>query len=1393
MPINNFSRNNLNATPNIIDTNDDMQKLAEANSAEADRLEEAADAAEAQEDAEEENEDRRYNARNNIHFVRRREARKQRAEARARRKAAREQRAAERLENNNARRELEQQKAMQREQQRRADAALNANNVKQSLDAIKEENRKKVEQKAREAAEEERKRKERLAFNVGVVNSLPAEKNVATKVGFNASRQEKLRETNEIIKNTTVEQARQQAVATTLFRPPIITKNRHEFRNLENSNKLKSRVEIDSEIDLNRLLRDAALTPRRPEIVAKIPLFQILSNKKGVVELHELRQFEKQMQLEDLDELWGNIDVNLNENLRNEITRINTFYTDGETKNLQFLSDLRESMDISINLLDIRRNSRQLTQSAKNYSQNLLIPREQDFSSYPEDIESFFSDKCRFTTLSPKYFSNTKLVHTLIREFANAIKYFHPSTLSAISSPRDDKFSFRYIAYSTSKNIDVNQQEMSVASVGTRNLPVVKNTNTTFGIGRRPVTEGVYDALPGIKEDYLRIPAERIKVLSTLLHNELVVSSGISRLFSTPLGNKYSISSVDPIERILGGYFKNSSTVLTGGGSAMSFADMLVLNEFNGESSLILPFENTIVKNSNGKSYVPGSSYFIEAPIQQGQIKTPLSQFSDAMTSFDTDSQTILKTLLCFDEECKFTPDNIVIRCIRAIRDIVAILSTNSDTNRVPPTLSLPVALLTAIHQKNFKSPPSNIFSSSYTKKPVDMLFTLCARYRANLDKQLAQQEFVPNKSYARLVDGTTHPFESDDSVDNLNFFDALIDSGINLAIQKNIDWADSLFLAPNPNRIFQSVNLADPDSVENNILGVITKVLRSIQTDVYELSIKNTTASSYLDEDRLTRYNRWDDNTMLACIFEIFRCLFQQLFPLDDVIIKNENDDNLFSIKWDELNTLRLRDFLDILLNAYDSDQPLESIFDENGNADSIFGINQSTTFKTAGMTAGQAVEMINSLIDHRKFLKLCLGYTTSIAKNVSDANAKTVRFFENNLSELGSFSDRFATLYLNRGGKLAIEMLTPEQNSLKQAYSLSKQPLARGSRLKKCSINTQVEDDIQEFFLNEMSIVTNDGVALCVGLPSGLIKNQKHPAKIEGAPTDISDTIYTNNDIRKKNAKITFNKVSELYPDVSFSPVSALFDTELFILPGDMAFSTNDLTGEIIRDMNSIIRGTTYTRIVNGKIIDIKTGQEILQNEDNPEVTLDILYNHIIDRIYKNFARDVMGVSLDEHTWFVDSNFNSVIIDADTYSNLEKMLANTNISSLTQLSTGKLKLLFENVNVPGLEGMKKLCSTTRLRQILGFDISFNTLEQLIKMLGNFSLNSFVESQRTLCPRHFDRIFVTLFSNTRNSNVFLKTFDINEVDVSLNDMERLKQAMSQFEISGYMCNVEVI
>jgi hypothetical protein len=149
-------------------------------------------------------------------------------------------------------------------------------------------------------------------------------------------------------------------------------------------------------------------------------------------------------------------------------------------------------------------------------------------------------------------------------------------------------------------------------------------------------------------------------------------------------------------------------------------------------------------------------------------------------------------------------------------------------------------------------------------------------------------------------------------------------------------------------------------------------------------------------------------------------------------------------------------------------------------------------------------------------------------------------------------------------------------------------------------------------------------------------------------------------------------------------------------------------------------------------------------------------------------------------------------MLIDSSTYASLENLIANENIAALTNLSLDKIRLIFEDAKVPGLEGMKKLCSAGKLRQLLGSNVSYNDINTMIKMLGSNIFNANVEEQRLIVPRHFDRVFVALFSNDRNSNFFLNNFDISNINMLPGDIDNLKKVFNNFEISGYMCSVEL-
>jgi len=1196
-----------------------------------------------------------------------------------------------------------------------------------------------------------------------------------------------------------------------VFQLPKIKQGLFSFRDLENSVSARGRLSLDTGFNVDRALRDASISARRPEIILKMPLFQMIDNR-GTIELHELRQFEKRLKLESLDSSWASINAAAKKEFLDEISDFHAASSENDEKYLQFLSDLRNIMNISIDFIDVKKNSKQLTNAAKSFAQQLLEVKERDFGNFPEDVESFISEVCGFTKRSPDCFSNTKILHTIIREFANSIHRHHPTLLSSAIDKRNDQKSLTYARYEP-EGFDTHS--MSVKELGNRNVRRViaqDGSNTEY---RLSVTESFYNVLPGIAK--LERGQDRIRVISTLLHNELTVSAGIGKLLGTNLGNTVGVSGVDPVEKILGGFFKNSSSVLAGTGAALSYADMLVINENTRDGDVVvLPFERSIIQGTNGREYLPGSVYFVEGSIKQGNSTTPLASFSKKLSDLDGNAQDAFKVLLNLGEECKISPDNIVIRCLKSIRNIASVLLVNSPVNPVPVSISLPTAFLTFSKNKNYRDRDYRISETfKFRQTPVDTLFTVCALRRSETDEANARNndqktfDFIPSKSYARLIspaavsiyeEGYKSPEESNQLNNYKNAFDKLL--------LDNIDWdqpevagAKSNFSRPEGARR-QSENLEYYEAsffAENRtIFDEIVEVLRSVQEDAFAINQSASSNFSYLDSDGLTRYNRWDDNTMLACIFEIMRCLVFDLLPfrvnVTSGVANQSNITSRYNVSWDDDVMLLLRNFLDVLISTYESGAPLEDIFDAEGASNAAPGVSSSTTFRPAGLRAGQVIDLVNSLIEQRKFYKVCLGYLNALAKNVNESNKKLSEFFQSSAG-IGNFSDQFNKIKSSKSGNLAIEMLTESQNSLKRCYSLSRAPMQRESRLKINTSNSREEDDIQEFFLDTMSKHTSlDDIALCVGIPSGLIEGLQNPKIIEESSNDTA--LPRISGAKNINIMLEIHKVSELFPDIQYAPASLIYDPQLWIMPGSLAFRRDELTGDVIKTVKSIVEGTTFTRIVNGRVVDARVGSEILIDAESKDETLDTLKNHVIDSIYKNFARDVVGVTLDETSWFTDNKLGSNIVDTETFISLQKMLLNPVVANTAMISSDQLSLMFEQVDEKNLPGMRQL----RPPQILLKLISDNRLskpgvEKVLKLLGNGTLNSFVESQRLLCPRLFDRVFTVLLKSSGSSDKkigFGTPIVVSSVESTDATSQRLIPLKRSFEVSGYMCSVSL-
>lgn len=1302
-----------------------------------------------------------------IELSRRRETRRQRAEARRRRAAAR----AERQRNRDSAAAADASRPPPaRPELKGVDQQQGGEIIDTVLDA-----RKREKERQRRKAEESKKKLETV-----------------TRLGLDESSESAVVAANETINSDIA--SLPGTLTSPVFYPPKITQGLYAYRDLENSITSRGRLSLDTDLDVDKALRDASISPKRPEIIAKIPLFQ-LTNGNGTRNLHELRQFEKSLRLEGLDTDWLKINSNVKKDIINEISDFHASSLANDEKYLQFLSDLRSSMNFSIDLLDVKKNSKQLTNFAKSFAQQILESKERDFSNYPDSIESFITEVCGFTARSPEYFSNTKIIHTIIREFANSIQRHYPTLISTAIDKRVDQKSLAYVQYAPE---GAESHAMSVRALGNRNIRRVITADGVDREYRLSVTESVYNVLPGISG--INNSEDRIKVISTLLHNELIVSSGIGKLLGTNLGNAIGVTGVDPVEKILGGFFKNASSVLAGTGAALSYADMLVINE-NARNTgvIVLPFERAVVQSTTGREYLPGSSFFVESVIKQGSTTSPLADFSKKLSDLDSNAQSAFSTLLSLSEECRISPDNIVIRCLKSIRNIVTILSSNSTSNPVPIAVSLSAAYLTYAKIKNYKD--DNFRASEdfrYRQTPVDTLYAVCALKRNELDKKNAENlngqvlEYIPKKSYARLISpSSVSIFEenpNDQSALDQSVYETTLNE-LNRMLLCNIDWEGK----SENTEYFYITSFNDYNSY--NLLNEVTAVLRGIQEEIGSQKLNEN--QGYLDSDGLTRFNRWDDNTMLACVFEIMRALSSQLLPFQGISSTSEDPYkrfNRFNVKWNNDSMLRLRDFLDILISTYESGAPLEEIFDAEGNSNAVTGVSSSTTFRPQGLRAGQVVDLVNSLIEQRKFFKICLGYLNAIVKNVNESNKKLTEFFQT-ADASGNFADQFNKIKSSKAGNAAIEMLSESQNSLKRCYSVNRSPLSRPCGLKASSVNNQEEDDIQEFFLDTMSKFTStDDVALCVGIPAGLVESLENPKIIEESSSDSAAQRISR--AKSRHISLAINKVSELFPDIQYSPTSIVYDPQLWIMPGALSFRRDELSGNVIKSVASIIEGTTYTRINNGKIVDSKTGAEILIEAESKDEMRNILRNHIVDSIYKNFARDVMGVILDETVWFTDNKLGANIIDSSTFTSLQKMLLSSEIANTVQLYSDQLALMFEQVDERNLPGIRRLRSSEILLGLIRDNrIPRSGAEKVLKILGNNLLNSFVENQRLLSPRLFDRVFTVLLKSSASSGSklgFGTPIMISSANVSGESAQKIIPLKKSFEVSGYMCSVSL-
>ena len=1156
-----------------------------------------------------------------------------------------------------------------------------------------------------------------------------------------------------------------------------------------------TRVSIQGGSSVNNLMSDASISDKRPEIIAKTPLFSFQDNEK-LQGLLDSRSFERFLKLSNANLVWDEIQKENPGDLYVKLTEKQVTIDEEIISDINALADLRAAIDSVASALDIRHNSSTITANAKEIAEEEAIASDGSLDEYPDRIEDFISQVCGFQEASVSNFSNTKIYHTLIRELRNSIERHYPTLLPASINARTDLGAVRYAAYAPEGE---NSHTITTKTVGNR----TRRDNY-------PVSQGIKTAYPGLMN--ITSGMDRIRVLSTILYNELTVSAGIGRSLGTSLGTRFGSTGADPLEFALGGNFLGAGKVLTDQTAAGSLADFMVLNEGIGkkkaDTHIVLPFETAQITDDAGQTeYVSGADFFVEAPLRFPDSGGPntFDEFATGLSSTTEDVVSYMNDLMALDQETPLTPHGIVIRCLTEVFKIASYLSEKSSSNNVPNITSYS----TAIFAKSRSIAGAKVYTHS-RQKIIDACFALGMRFREELDLQLEDDTYVPTRCF--------NEFRNPTGTSNIN-------SNISASKEKSIlsciwtggyGYGNTAYKDNQTKTSFVSSLITADDPEDMSVFESFVQISRELQKEAMNLAERDGASATYLDNDGFTRYSHFDDNNIIACIFEIMRTLVSEFICIDVKRVSSPQSEtsklskNTLRVGWDSDKSALLRDFVEVLVTSAQTGNDLDALFDENGGALAIEGVGSNTVLGPNGATAGDLVSLLKSVQGHRKFLKYTLANIQGINQEVSRCNNIVNELFDvltskNTASlDLSEVADETKAGLIRVGrspeGRETLKCLTRDQVSLKLVdYHRSDLDEEQSFQTELNFTTSQSERLAIDIFAATDEIANVDrGLALTVGFPVGMMRNLRKP-KFSSSWKESAESVPFAADPDASSVIVTVYREEELYGGVTFEPLQFEFDTEIFILPDGIKIALPDDSDSPAQTLAEIVETTVYTRITSGVVVSEDLGLDLI--DADPTMT-SLLENHVKSYLFRVMMREIAGFDLSESGFLFYNKLQENIIDKEGYEALKAFTKIDSIRNLLGMSVQQVTSAFAKTNILGnrdfyklknSSALRNLCRTQEKKQMNEYGSMVNVtvppilnrskVENLVLHSSCGALGPVTRKTRILSPSMFDRIFTVIISPDK--------FSIDDPGTYQQEVAYVNKS-SDFDISGYFCEVEL-
>lgn len=959
-------------------------------------------------------------------------------------------------------------------------------------------------------------------------------------------------------------------------------------------------------------------------------------------------------------------------------------------------------------------------------------------------------------------YSNTKLYYSLLATIHETFSGY-PSHLG----DRSDQ-SKNPMEYQSSNRDDYSLSKLK------------KNQVNQLSAGSKSVVRKGFEGIfPGIRNNRISID---LKKYLACLSNELLISCGINRMAGTELGNKYGVTSESPLKNVLGTGMEemysdkgvNIPEVNPKAGSLLDF----ITSEDTDSNRVVLPFEVNDITLTK-KKYLPGSDYLVEGPARKLDISfnDPIGKFSNNFAGEVASSKIYLENLLALTESTMLSPQGILIRvledmyelCLEAAKPIDLV-----DRNTMFSAVKIYVGTTVRNQKMNRTGQPWNRISATDTTAIIQA---------AMAQEEQPEYRLALDEAARKELENTDTFFKSKRNVERYfhEFWRFYIGS-------LKTDTTSNNVIGVGDYRKLR-INI-ESESESRTVHKMIMDLADELMSEADNFASRAGVDASYKDNQGKTALSKLDYSALIAMIQQIYHCLIRNFFHYTPTTRGSSAPTEYQKcIRLETEKNKLAADAILAVLSTYKEGSRFEDLFDEEGNALSIEGVSSSTKIGR-NITMGELTDCIDSLRNHRSYLKCCISALEGIATNVAQKSfplsefQKSAREVITNKKRLENVKNKrlaaFCRLVKLPIGSDALRGLTSMQCS---NTILSKQRLSPAGGLEKRQKRAVLTPGLLESLrvFHETSFFRGSQNIMCVGLPNGMLDKLKTSNVDEKKREAVTEN--------SGDFSIVFSSDNELYSSLAFEDHSVDFDSTIYLFPDsyDAYQPPEEDEGEsLLRSpdpLRDLVNKTVFHRVISGILVESETGQTLI--EQGNDKTYEVLRNHVYSDLVRISVELSLMMGISEADIKKYTDLNVAVYSSEGFKLMKSIQKN---KAVDMLSSGVEKvlqpLLIDEKNVFYRMGV------TNANRAAYNRMTENERNDIVRFASSTLFTAELDRHKILSTSIFDRIFYVKANND--------DFELDRREGRSSERKRYlgrtrpNQGNDTFDLTGIYCEIRV-